>query len=345
MIGSVPELSARQKRILEAIIQEFVMTGEPVSSGFVQSALGMSCSSATIRSEMARLEEMGLLYQPHAASGRIPLDPAYRVFVNDIIRNRIEPPPRETAEEIDREYRSVKDKMDSLIARTADMLSRMTRYTSMVLAPRLRGGLLKYLKLVPLDPPAILLFMITTTGELVHKIIRVSEVPSPEKLDRLAESLNRRLQGIPMEDLESAVSEEAIRAGEDEMADGLKSGSRIVAPSQCEVVVSGKNNVFDFSDGGDIRSIRVMIELLEEENAVAEILSKTIDGGDIEIMIGSENPVSEMRDCSVITAAYRINSSPAGRIGILGPKRMPYRQVISIITYTAENFGERLSSL
>lgn len=345
MLNHLPELTFRQKKILEIIIQEFVRTGEPVSSGAILSVAGMQCSSATIRNEMAKLEDMGYLMQPHSVSGRIPMDSAYRFFVNEIIKNRIEPPPRETADEIDREYRKIKSETESLIERTADMLSRMTSYTSMVLAPKIRRNLLKYVKLVPLEPGSVLLIMISSSGEIIHKVIQLQGEHDADSLEKLATALNRRLQGKPVEDAKGILSEEAAMLGESGIADGISGDSGVSMPTAREIVVSGKNKVFDYSDAGDIKTIKIMMELLEEEKAVAEILSKTLSGGDIDIIIGAENSVSEMKDCSLITAAYRINSMPAGRIGILGPKRMPYRQVISIITYTAENFGDKLSRM
>lgn len=342
----ISDLTQRQKQILQVIVQEYVKTGEPVSSSFIADFADMSYSSATIRNEMSKLEDMGYLKQPHAAAGRIPLDRAYRLFVNEIIKSRIAPPPREAAEEIDREYFSVKSQMESLIERTAGLLSRLTNYTSMILAPELRKNLFKYLKLVSLSPFSILLFMISNTGELIHKIIEVSHPVDPGILDKLTESLNIRLQGKPIETLGKAISEESEGSSEHELLEQISMESdKIVTASSRDVVFGGKNRVFDFSGASDLKSVKVMMELLEEENVIAEILSETINRQEMNIMIGSENPVSEMKDCTLITVAYKIKSHPAGTLGILGPKRMPYRQVISIINYTAENFGNKLSSI
>lgn len=342
----IPELSERQKKILQLTVQEFVKTGEPVSSSSIAGIGSMICSSATIRHEMAKLEEMGFLRQLHSASGRIPLDTAYRVFVNEIIKNRIEPPPKETAEAIQREYNSVKAKTELLLEKTAEMLSRITSYTSMALGPQIRKHLIKYLKLIPLSESAILLFLASDTGEIINKIIELSEPPDPVKLDKLTDSLNKRLLGKPIEDLGPVLENAAgLKENKKLIEDISKESDKLLSAPSREIIVSGKNKVFDFSEESDLKSVKIMMELLEEETIIAEILSKTIENGDINIMIGSENPVSEMKNCTIITVTYKIKSSPAGTIGLLGPKRMPYRQILSIINYTAENIGDKLSSI
>ena len=123
-----------------------------------------------------------------------------------------------------------------------------------------------------------------------------------------------------------------------------KESKKIITTSSREIIVSGKNKVFDYSETGDVKNIKIMLDLLEQENIIAEILSETIKENDINIMIGSENPIVEMKDCSIITVNYKINSTPAGKIGILGPKRMPYKRVISIVNYVAETIENNLNS-
>lgn len=346
MLNDIPEITLRQKKILEFIVQEFVKTGEPISSGTITSLAGLNCSSATIRNDMAKLEEMGFLIQPHTVSGRIPADSAYRFFVNEIIKTRIEPPQNETAEAIKKEYNALKNRTESLFAKTADMLSKMTNYTSMILAPQLNKTLFKYVKLIPMNSSSILLIMLSVTGELIHKIIEVSTPPDLETLDELTETLNKRLLGKPIEELSKILEEESDKKNSN---NGLlksisQESKKIITPNSREIIVSGKNKVFDYSETGDVKNIKIMLDLLEQENIIAEILSETIKENDINIMIGSENPIVEMKDCSIITVNYKINSTPAGKIGILGPKRMPYKRVISIVNYVAENIEDNLNS-
>ena len=345
MSQDIPNITLRQKKILEFIVQEFVKTGEPVSSGTITSMSNLNCSSATIRNDMSKLEEMGFLIQPHTVSGRIPADSAYRFFVNEIIKSKIEPPQNETVEAIKREYDSLKNKTESLFTKTADMLSKMTNYTSMILAPQLNKTLFKYVKLIPMSSSSILLIMLSVTGEIIHKIIEVTTPPDLETLDELTETLNKRLLGKPIEDLGKILEEEADKNTKSNLLNSIsKESKKIITTSSREIIVSGKNKVFDYSETGDVKNIKIMLDLLEQENIIAEILSETIKENDINIMIGSENPIVEMKDCSIITVNYKINSTPAGKIGILGPKRMPYKRVISIINYVAENIEDSLNS-
>ncbi len=346
MNRDLPGLTQRQKTILEVIIHEFVRTGEPVSSSVITDKYDINCSSATVRNEMAFLEEMGFLEQPHAASGRIPMDSAYRMFVNDIIKNKIAPPPREAADRINREYHTIKLQLELLLEKTATLLSNLTNYTSMLLAPQLRKSLFRYLKLLPISPTSVLLFMLSTTGSITHKTVELSRPTSPEELDRITIMLNDRLQGKSMEQMEEILEDVGKNDPQRELLVSIgKESQQLLDRQGQEVILKGTSHLLDFSESKDVKNIKVMMELLEEEKIIAEILSQTINLGDINIAIGSENQRDEMKGCTLITAAYRIKDKPVGTLGIIGPRRMPYQQIISIINYTAENFSSKLNSL
>lgn len=344
MNTQLPNLSSRQKTILEVIIHEFIKTGEPVSSNTITDKYGINYSSATVRNEMAVLEDLGFLKQLHTASGRVPEDSAYRMFVNDIIRNKIAPPPRETADTIEKEYNKIKLHLELLLEKTASLLSDLTNYTSMLLAPQLRKSLFKYLRLVSVSPTTVMLFMLSTTGAILHKTIEFSKPTSPEELERLTYLLNNRLSGKPLEELEYIINETQREDPQYELISSIGRESESLLEAEQEVILKGTSRILNISESKDVNNIKLMLELLEEEKIIAEILSKTIQLGDINISIGSENQLDEMKGCTLITAAYKFKGKPVGTLGIIGSRRMPYKEIISIINYTAENFSNKLDT-
>ncbi|MDQ7822021.1 MAG: heat-inducible transcriptional repressor HrcA [Candidatus Eremiobacteraeota bacterium] len=339
-------LNSRQKAILEIIVQEFVKSGEPVGSLIITENYDIGCCSATVRNEMARLEEMGYLEQPHAASGRIPKDKAYRLFVNEIISRKIAPPPENAVSTIEREYQIIQSHLEILIKKTARLLAELTNYTSLLLAPQLRKSLFKYLRLVSLSPTRILLFMMNNTGSIIHRTIELSSPISPEVLERLTNLLNDRLQGRALDHVSEFLKEIPGLETDRELIRNIGDASQhLVEEQQREVFYGGKTRLFDFSEFRDLDKIKVLMEVMEEEKVVAEILTETLNADGVQVLIGEENPVDEMKECSMVTAAYNLNGEPVGTLGIIGPKRMPYEQIISIINYTAENFSHKLRHL
>jgi heat-inducible transcriptional repressor len=337
-------LNARQREILKLIVREYVCTAEPVGSMTITQKYDIGCCSATVRNDMARLEEMGYLEQPHASAGRIPRDKAYRLFVNDIIKNKIALPPERDQQTIEREYEVRQGQLEQLMERTARLLSQLTRYTSIILAPQIRKSLFKYLKLISLDSSRILLFMMTNTGSVIHRIIEVSTPMEPEMLERITNILNDRLQSRSLGNIEQFLSDFSSHESYNELIDIVKDTSqKIVEEHTKEVFFGGRTYLLDFTEFRDLNRIKMLMELLEEEKVIVEILNGTLKGADLQVLIGEENPVDGMRECSMITAVYCIDGEPAGTLGILGPKRMPYEQIIPIVTYTAENFSNKLT--
>lgn len=339
-------LNNRQKKVLEIIIREFVESGEPVASATLANKYNMGFCSATIRNDMAKLEEMGYLEQPHTSSGRIPKDKAYRLYVDEIVSRKIAPPPEFAAQTIEREYQLIQIQLEILLEKTARLLSQLTHYTSMLLAPRLAKCLFKYLKLVSLSPRTILLFVLTNTGSIFHRTIEVSKPLSPEDLERVTNLLNDRLQGKSINRIEQLIGDDLSVEIGNELIDGLRGASyNILGDHSKDVILEGRTHLLDFFGFKDISRIKVLMELLEDEKVVAEILSGTLKGYGIQVFIGEENPVDEMKECSIVTATYDFDGEPIGTLGILGPKRMPYDKVIQIVNYIAENFSSKLRKL
>lgn len=339
---SAEVLEPRQEKILLAVIREYIATAEPVGSAILSQKYNFECSPATIRAEMARLEELGYLYQPHTSAGRVPLDRAYRHYVDRLLERRIAPPPPE-AEAIVREMADAQMELDALIEHTSRILSQMTHYTALVLGPRLGRSLFRYLQLVQVAEHTILLVMMTHTGGIVHRTIEVSSDIRPEDLIRMTNVLNDRLRGMAVDAIsldflrripEPVDSEILLRVGEATVE--LARGSRD------RVVYEGAANLLGQPEFRDVEKARGLLEVLEQEKMVAEILDKSLSEEGIGVVIGAENRCTQMRECTMVTASYAVHGVLLGTIGVLGPTRLPYERVISIVHYVADRFGRRL---
>lgn len=346
MIEDIFNLTARQKTILGIIIQEFVETGEPVSSNTIIEKYKLNCSSATVRNEMVHLENAGYLKQPHSASGRVPLDPAYRFFVNEIIKNRIAPPSAEMVTAISRQYQDIKLQLQAVAEATASLLSSITNYTSLILTPTPQTSTFKHIKLISLEPDTILFFLLSSKGETINKVIRLSHEVTQEELDIVATLISKEMGALPLSELYNVVTALTQSSPQKELLTYIQEEAKLLLnEGQGDLILKGTCHLIDATRSGDIKNLKVMLELLEEEKVMAGLLTQSLKNEELNISIGNEIQIDEMKDCSIVTAAYKIKEKPVGILGILGPKRMPYRRVISIITYTAENVSQKLDTM
>lgn len=346
-LGRLPQwgedvLEPRQERILLAVIREYIETAEPVGSTVLSQKCNLDCSSATIRSEMARLEEMGYLAHPHTSAGRIPLDRAYRYYVDLLLRTNIQPPPEARA--IARDFQDTVRELETLIEHTTRVLSQLTRYTSVVLGPRLGRSLFKYLQLVGVGPRQILLVMMTHAGSIVHKVVEVTGPVDADKLVRLTNMLNDRLHGLSLEAIHQGLRQ-LIEPMEPEILERVSEATRdLMRESTHRAFLEGAANLLDQPEFHDVHKVRALLEVLEREQMLVEVMDQSLSDSGVMVVIGAENRVSEMRQCTVVAATYTVDGVPVGSLGVLGPTRLTYERVIPIVRYVADRFGSRLSA-
>ncbi|MBM3463203.1 MAG: heat-inducible transcription repressor HrcA [Armatimonadetes bacterium] len=332
-------LEPRQEKILLAVIREYIETAEPVGSGVLVSKYNLNCSSATIRNEMVRLEEMGYLYQPHTSAGRVPCDQGYRYYVDRLLERRITPP--HDAEELAHRMGEAQLELDALIDHTSRLLSQATHYTSLVLGPRLGRSLFKYLQLMNVGPHHLLLVMMTHTGGVVHRVVEISGSVDADHLARITNLLNDRLRGLSVD----AINNEFLRTlpVDSEILDRVAEATHDLSMQSRErVVYEGAANLLGQPEFRDVEKARALLEVLEQEKVVAEILDKSLAEEAVGVIIGGENRISQMQGCTMVTAAYKVDGVLLGTIGVLGPTRLPYDRVISIVQYVADSFSHRL---
>ena len=325
------ELDDRKKKILHAVIRNYLETGEPVGSRTISKYTDLNLSSATIRNEMSDLEEMGYIVQPHTSAGRIPTDMAYRLYVDSMM------------EEKDREIEELKgmllrteDKMDKVLKNVANLLATNTNYATVVSAPQIKGNRLKFLQLSKVDDSHILVVIVMEGNVIRNEMIQIDEPVSDENMLKLNILLNTHLNGLALEEISlgriTALKEQAgihsVIIGN--VIDAL--AMAIKGEEDLEVYTSGANNIFKYPELADQQRASELIHTFEEKKALAKLATdKLSEEGNtgIQVYIGEEAPIESMKDCSVVTATYELEEGMRGSIAIIGPKRMDYDKVVS----------------
>ncbi len=338
------KLDARKLKILQAIIDEYILSAAPVGSRSISRTAGFNLSSATIRNEMADLEEMGFLEQPHTSAGRIPSDKAYRLYVDNIMNRAAL--SEDEIKYIRSHFTGKVDEVESALKQTAQALSDITQYTAMVLPPELDNDRLRHIQLVPLIEGKALIVVVTDTGFARDAIIRVDEHMTPLELEQISHLLTDRLHGCRMDAvgdrIQRVLSEELSgkRAFLTSVVDAI---SRKIAPKPHDVELSGTVNMLHYPEYSDLNKARNFLTAVEGREALYGMLKKA-SSLEFTITIGQENEHEPLKDCSVVTATYRMGDTPMGTLGIIGPTRMNYSKVISVLEYMRRSLGEVLTN-
>ena len=337
------ELDDRKLKILKAVIQNYLETGEPVGSRTISKYTDLKLSSATIRNEMADLEELGYIVQPHTSAGRIPTDKGYRLYVDDLMaQKKQELEDRESkVSDREKEVDSMRDilnekvdRVEELLQNVAKVLAKDTNYATMITAPQVKGNKLKFVQLSQLESDKILAVIVMEGNIIRNKVIDVSEALSQENILKLNILLNTTLTGLTLEQMNlSIVSKMENQAGEHmqlvkEVLDAIVEA--ISNEDQLEIYTSGATNIFKYPELSDSQKASELIYTLEEKQQLATLVSDSLNNNEtgIQVYIGNESPIQTMKDCSVVTATYELGEGIKGTVGIIGPKRMDYEKVM-----------------
>ena len=338
------DLDGRKREILRLIIDDYIASAEPVGSELISNRHRLGVSSATVRNEMAVLEDMGYLRQPHTSAGRVPTEQAYRVYVDSMITEEQVPAADRT--QIRRTL--LASEPEQTIQRAARALAAMTNFAA-VAAP-LAGSehRIRHLHLIPLAPTRALVVVVTDEGVFQGQIAEFPEPLGADDLDRLSQAITRRIAGRPLRDLiegalDSAIGDAALFQRVVTEVERLVRDGRLHASAR--VYTDGKANILKQPEFQDVRRAQPVLSALEREDVVVEIIRPGAPGERVRITIGRENAREEMRECSVVTASYYKDDRPAGVIGIVGPTRMRYSKVVSLVSFLADSLGEALGQV
>lgn len=323
-------LSERKLKILHAIIQNYLETGEPVGSRTISKYTDLNLSSATIRNEMADLEELGYILQPHTSAGRIPSDQGYRLYVDMLMEEK-----EQELTEMQEQMLDKADRMEQLLSQAAKVLASSTNYATMVSTPVSSANKLKFIQLSMVDEEQIIAVIVLGGNVIKNKIINVEEPLSNENLLKLNMLLNTTLTGMPIEEInlgliarlkeQAGIHSEVVGNVLDAVAEVIQ------VDNEMHIYTSGATNIFKYPELSDKQSAQEIISAFEEKQQLNELVTQTLareDNTGIQVYIGDETPVQNMKDCSVVIATYELGEGMKGTIGIIGPKRMDYEHVL-----------------
>ena len=338
------ELQDRKMKILQAIIRNYLETGEPVGSRTISKYTDLKLSSATIRNEMADLEEMGLIMQPHTSAGRIPTDAGYRLYVDDMLGTE-----RRQVDEMKSMLLEKQDRLENLLQQVARLLAANTNYASMISSPMMRQNKIKFIQLSQVDDDSILAVIVLEGNLIRNRVIPVEGPLGAEQMLKLNMLLNTNLCGLPIEEITLGLIESIKRdAGihTEIVSDVFDAAAEIVRKEEdLKIYTSGANNIFRYPELADRRKASEIISDFEEKQALTSIVHESLaDSGanenGIQVYIGNEMPVASMRDCSVVTATYDLGEGMKGTVGIIGPRRMDYERVVDVLRHIMQQLDD-----
>lgn len=331
------ELSERNKKILEAIIEDYIVTAEPVGSRAVTRRHGLSLSPATVRNVMADLEEMGLLASPHTSAGRVPTDRAYRLYVDSLLAvGRIDKAERE---KIRKRYSAAGPDISAVLRETSRMLSSVSHYMGIVLAPRFSSTTFRQIEFVKLGGRRILAILVAQNGSVQNKIIESDEELVATDLVRMSNYLNEILQGIPISRVKTRLLEEMRNEKilyDTLLANALRLSQKTLEEGGAQIFMEGQTNILEQPEFADVGRMKEIFRAFEEKNQLAGLLDRCLEAQGVQIFIGAETHLNQMEGLSVITSTYVSGKNTLGVLGVIGPTRMGYGKVIPIVDYTAK---------
>ncbi|MBE5961829.1 MAG: heat-inducible transcription repressor HrcA [Lachnospiraceae bacterium] len=341
------QLDERKIKILKAIIQNYLETGEPVGSRTISKYGDLNLSSATIRNEMADLEELGYIIQPHTSAGRIPSDKGYRLYVDTMMQDKVM-----EVEEMKEMLVQKADKMESLLKQVAKVLAVNTNYATVVTTPKYRTKKVKFIQLTEVDATQLLAIIVLEGNIVKNKMITLAEPIDREVILKLNIILNTFLTGLDLSEINLALIQkmkEQAAGHTSVVSDILDAVAQAISEEEdVQIFTSGATNILKYPELNDTEKASELIYTLEEKKQLNELMESEIDKGEnkgIQVYIGDETPVESMKDCAVVTATYQIEEGVYGKVGIIGPKRMDYEKVVStlqnLMTELDEIFKEK----
>lgn len=339
------ELNDRRRKILRAIIEDYILTAEPVGSSYLLKNHDLGVSSATVRNEMALLEEMGYLDKPHTSAGRIPSYMGYRVYVDELMSQYTL-----TLGEINRIKFSLQNQyleLSKLVKTVSDIASNLTNYTTIVTSSMASREIIKNIRLIYIDRHSFVIILVTGDGVVKNQTIRTQKPIDDEVIEKLSAYLAKRFTGLDI-----AMITDDVVAAEKEMlpveAGLLNSVFDFLLKTAAsfedeEIIVAGATNIFDYPEFNDIQRTKDFMHLIKDDNKtfIKEISGNSDDT--VSVTIGKENPILAQHDLSAVSLNYSMGNNVKGKLAILGPTRMEYAKVVSTLRFLAECIDEYIN--
>ncbi len=329
------ELDERKLKILQAIIRTYLETGDPVGSRTISKYSDLNLSSATIRNEMSDLEELGYILQPHTSAGRIPSDKGYRLYVDTMLDAK-----EDEMQNLREELEEKTERIDDLLQKVARFLAANTNYATMVSGPRYQSKRVKFIQITPVDENNLLVVIVLDSNVVKNQMIRIEEPVEQEIVVKLNFVLNTTLNGLDVLEMNLAVIQKLKQQFDrhTQVIDAILEiiGKTLLTDDDLEIYTSGATNILKYPELSDRRKAAEILDAFEDKEIFHNWLGLPEKGQedeshDIQVYIGDENRMDSMKDCSMVTATYRVQEGVYGKIGIVGPKRMDYDKVVGTL--------------
>ena len=338
------QMDERKRKILHAIVQDYIATAEPIGSRTIARKFDLGVSPATIRNEMADLEELGFIEQPHTSAGRIPSDAGYRYFVDCLLS----PPEISESEKelIERESSKRILEIQEVIAQTSRLLSELTNLTSIVLGPQKGKSAFGKMYFLPYQPGQVIMVIVKENGMVENHILDVDESITAEELQHVAGAFNQKMRGYTLEQVKRSMLQEIYselyrqRRLIDNALDMLK--EVFDGPiEEDRIYLGGTLNMLNQPEFKDLGKVKTLFEVFEKNDSLKKLLRPEQAG--LNVTIGGENTLKEFKGCSVISATYNFNGRTIGAVGVLGPTRMDYGKAIAIVDFMTRSLTDVLT--
>jgi heat-inducible transcriptional repressor len=349
-MASDPDLGRRARQILQAVVSEYLQSGEAVGSRTITRRHGVALSPATVRNVMADLEELGLLEQRHTSAGRVPTTTGLRFFIDALLKVRGLTP---------KEKEDIRARLvgggtpEEVVQRASRMLSELTQHAAVILTPDPHRQRFGHLEFVPLRTGKLLAILVTTDGRIENRVIDDGGATDAARWERIHGFLNHLLSGLTLEEARERVLAELARdkhALDAEVAAALRLGQSVLVPAEArspDVVIAGSANLLDPTDPdpGSAARMRDLLRTLEDKQTLIQLLDRTRTAESMQVLLGTETTLAALAASSVVATSYGPDEAPVGAIAVIGPMRMNYGKVISVVDFTAEVVGELLGEL
>ena len=339
-------LDERKLKILQAIITDYIATAEPVGSRTIAKKYDLGVSSATIRNEMSDLEEMGFIIQPHASSGRIPSDLGYRLYVDRMLNQQ--KLGDEDKKIVNTMINRNVNQIEYLMNETARLISKMTNYTTIFSEPVVKNTTFNKVRFMSLNDKDLMIIIAAEGNVIRNKIVSLHYMPDEDRLYEISRVISDKLHGQIIENIDTALVDQLYNDlnGYDEIVSLLMDFIDEIGKSSGmgKLHFSGTNNILAFPEFSDVEKAKSLFKTLEKTDSLSNLLAENT-GKDMQVYIGNETGIEEMKDCSIVTTTYEFGDNITGTIGILGPTRMDYSQVVSVLNSMVENIEGVLTNL
>jgi heat-inducible transcriptional repressor len=357
----IPPINRRAQKILQAVVKEYLQSGEAVGSRVVTRRHDLGLSPATVRNVMSDLEELGLLEQPHTSAGRVPTDQGLRFFIDSLLKVRgLSPKEKDEIRQryVEQGQRTGVDAVTDVVQRTSRLLAEITRHTGIVLAPDPSLQRFQHIEFVPLSEGKVLCILVTSEGRIENKLVQVDVTVDASRLDRIHNYLDALLGGLTLTEVRRRILHElgleknryddlvsaALRLGQAALGqiDQAESGRA------GDVVVTGQANIVDLARTDDpemLDRMRHLLQALEDKQVMLDLLDRTMQAEGIQVFLGAETAIASLAESSVVAVPYGPEERPLGAIAVIGPIRMNYSKVISVVDYTADLVSQIIADL